>query len=251
MHEINNDFYHDLGEGWYTRRDHPIALLRAENRLRIPWMMHEIQKHWTGPVSVVDFGCGAGMLTNALSQKGHRVSGIDLSEESLWIAKQKDTTQSVDYRCANVYRTPFADASFDVVSAFDILEHVQEPNKLVEEAARVLKPGGLFFFHTFNRNFLSFLLIIKGVEWFVRNTPPNMHVYSLFLRPEELNCLCRNHALRVFQVLGMRPRFLSRSFASLLCTKTVSEHFSFRFCNSLATGYCGTARKENVRTNPE
>ncbi len=247
MSEINNDFYDALGDGWYTKSDHPIALLRAENRLRVPWILKTIREHFVHPISIIDFGCGAGMLTNALSQEGYRVAGIDLSEKSLLIAKQKDATLSVDYRCASIYAAPFPKASFEVVCALDILEHVEKPAKLMQEAARVLKPGGLFFFHTFNRNPLSYFLIIKGVEWCVRNTPPNMHVYPLFIKPKELAALCKESHLEITLMRGMRPKFCSLSFASMLCTRKVSEAFSFCFCKSLATGYCGIARKSETK----
>ena len=156
---INNDFYEELGDGWYTATDHPIALLRAENKVRVPWILSEIGPRKT----VLDIGCGAGILTNALAEKGHTVHGIDLSERSLQVAKTRDATQSVVYKQASGYSLPYPAQTFDVVCAMDLLEHVEEPQKIIAEASRVLKPNGLFFFHTFNRNLLSYLLIIKAV----------------------------------------------------------------------------------------
>ena len=105
--EINNEFYNHLGDGWETARDHPVALLRAENKLRIPWIIETIEKRFSGKITALDVGCGAGFLTNALAKKGHQVTGIDLSENSLAIAKNGDATASVDYRCANAYTLPF------------------------------------------------------------------------------------------------------------------------------------------------
>ncbi|HEY4254745.1 MAG TPA: bifunctional 2-polyprenyl-6-hydroxyphenol methylase/3-demethylubiquinol 3-O-methyltransferase UbiG, partial [Chlamydiales bacterium] len=178
---INNAFYDELGSEWLNRFDHPIALLRAENRTRVPWIVNEIGERVMGPAKVLDVGCGAGLLTNQLSLEGHTVSGVDLSDSSLEVAKRTDTTQNVQYLKANAYCLPFPNETFDVVSAMDVLEHVEEPNCLIAEASRVLKPNGVFFFHTFNRNLLSYLLIIKGVEWCVKNAPKNMHVYPLFI----------------------------------------------------------------------
>jgi 2-polyprenyl-6-hydroxyphenyl methylase/3-demethylubiquinone-9 3-methyltransferase len=235
---INNDFYEGLRESWYTAYDHPIALLRAENAVRIPWILSEIEKN----SSILDIGCGAGLLTNALAKAGHKVAGIDLSPSSLEMAKQQDTAGQIDYRMANAYDLPFPNQSLDVVCAMDVLEHVEEPNLLIAEASRVLKPNGLFFFHTFNRNPLSYLVIIKGVEWCVRNTPPNMHVYPLFIKPDELSELCHRHELQVKKWVGLRPT-INRSFFKLLFTRRVPVDFSFQFSKSLATGYCGIARK--------
>ena len=239
---INNAFYDNLEEGWYSDSNHPVALLRAENAVRTPWIIGEIEKRFANPVSVLDIGCGAGLLTNALAQKGHSVSGIDISESSLETAKRHDATGTVHYETANAYSLPFPDASFDAVCAMDVLEHVEEPHMLVAEASRVLKENGVFFFHTFNRNPLSYLIIIKGVEWCVRNTPKNMHVYPLFIKPEELKIQCRHYDLHVDTLVGLRPS-INPSFFRMLFTRRVPPRFTFRFSKSLATGYCGIAQK--------
>jgi 2-polyprenyl-6-hydroxyphenyl methylase/3-demethylubiquinone-9 3-methyltransferase len=236
---INNDFYEDLEEGWYTASDHPIALLRAENAVRIPWILGEIGENKT----VLDIGCGAGMLTNAFSKEGHTVHGIDLSPSSLEVAIKHDETKKVSYQVANAYAIPYEKETFDVVCAMDVLEHVEEPSLLISEASRVLKPEGLFFFHTFNRNFLSYMLIIKGVEWCVPNAPKNMHVYPLFIKPDELKELCEAHDLGIVTLKGFAPKILAKPFWQMLFSRKVPDTFSFRFSKSLATGYCGFAKK--------
>lgn len=239
---INNAFYDELHDDWYTASNHPIALLRAENQVRNPWIAAEIRKRFPSPVSLLDVGCGAGLLTNALALDGHHVTGIDLSEQSLKIAEQRDQTKKVHYLSANAYALPFPDASFDVVCAMDILEHVENPNTLIQEASRVLKNKGLFFFHTFNRNPLSYIVIIKGVDWCVQNAPKNMHVYPLFIKPKELRRLCENHHLQVENMVGLRPQ-LNTSFFRMLFTRRVPSNFSFCFSKNLSTGYCGIAQK--------
>lgn len=238
---INNAFYETLADHWYTAYDHPIALLRAENQIRTPWILQEIEHK--GPCRLLDIGCGAGLLTNAAALKGHTVYGIDLSEKSLEVAKKYDSTQTVSYQVADALHLPYDNESFDVVCAMDILEHVEDPERLIQEASRVLKLNGLFFFHTFNRNFLSYLLIIKGVEWFVRNAPPHMHVYSLFIRPNELKTFCERHHLLPEKWVGLRPKIRTKAFFKLLLTRIVPSDFRFRFSKDLSTGYCGIARK--------
>jgi len=235
---VNNRFYDELGEGWYSDDNHPVALLRRENAIRIPW----IAKTLSPASALLDIGCGAGFLTNALPKEGHTVTGIDLSEPSLAIAKSRDETQSVRYLTAQATSLPFPDATFDAVCAMDLLEHVEEPQLVIQEASRVLKPRGLFFFHTFNRNLLSYLLIIKGVDWFVPNAPKNMHVYPLFIKPKELAEMCETHRLRLAALHGFRPCF-SRPLWKMLLQRRIPSDLSFRFCRSLQTGYCGYARK--------
>jgi 2-polyprenyl-6-hydroxyphenyl methylase / 3-demethylubiquinone-9 3-methyltransferase len=246
---INNEFYDHLDEGWYTACNHPVALLRAENKLRTPWIIDAVSEHFPTKISVLDIGCGAGILTNALAIEGHQATGIDLSENSLAIAKKFDATGKVLYKRASAYSLPFPAESFDAACALDVLEHVEEPQLLIAEASRVLKPGGLFFFHTFNRNPLSYLIVIKGVEWCVRNTPKNMHVYSLFIKPAELKRYCLDYRLRIKTMIGIRPKFRTRSFWKMIFTREVCKDFTFRFSKSLKTGYCGIAEKVPLAFN--
>lgn len=240
---INNAFYDDLHEMWYESNDHPIALLRAENALRNPWIEKVIEEKIGKTCSILDVGCGGGFLTNYLAKKGHQVFGIDLSEKSLEIAKTSDTTESIHYALASAYELPFPDESFDVVSAMDLLEHVEKPELVIKEASRVLKKGGLFFFHTFNRNWTSYFIVIKGVEWCFSNAPPNMHIYPLFLKPAELDEMCERNQMKVETFLGVRPDFSNASFWKMVFRRKVDPHFRFRFTRSLKMGYSGYAQK--------
>ena len=238
---INNAFYDDLNENWIEGADHPVALLRAENALRNPWIQQILVKNFRYPCKVLDIGCGGGYLTNYLAQKGHIVSGIDLSEKSLKIAQGMDKTGSVEYKRASAYELPYSKGIFDAVCAMDLLEHVENPAKVIAEASKVLKKGGIFFFHTFNRNFLSYCMVIKGVEWCFANTPERMHVYPLFIKPKELSNFCLNHQLQVKEIKGVRPDYFQKPFWKLLFTKKVTPDFRFVFTSSLKTGYSGYA----------
>jgi 2-polyprenyl-6-hydroxyphenyl methylase/3-demethylubiquinone-9 3-methyltransferase len=101
----------------------------------------------------------------------------------------------------------------------------------------------LFFFYTFNRNLLSWLVVIKGVEWFVRNTPKNLHVHRLFIRPDELARMCERSGLRTEDLLGIRPTILSWAFWKMLLTGRVPGELTFQFTRSLKMSYTGMARK--------
>ncbi len=240
---INNTFYDTLDQSWFTAKDHPIALLRAENAIRNPWIAQTIEQIKGPSQTLLDIGCGAGLLSNYCAKLGHLVTGIDLSDSSLALAEKESKNPSTLYIKANAEALPFSDASFDVVSAMDLLEHVESPDLVIKEASRVLKPGGIFFFHTFNRNFLSYIIIIKGVDWFVKNAPKNMHVYPLFIKPKELEAFCLKENLKVENIQGLIPDVFTKAFWKMLSRGEIADDFRFTFCKSLLTGYVGFARK--------
>jgi 2-polyprenyl-6-hydroxyphenyl methylase/3-demethylubiquinone-9 3-methyltransferase len=237
--EVNNAWYDSLDQQWYEAQDNPVALLRAEASHRNPWIAEILG---AAPRTVLDVGCGGGFLANYLAARGHRVTGIDTSAEALEVARRYDRTHGVDYRVGDACALDFPDASFDVVCAMDLIEHVTEPERLVAEAGRVLRPGGLFFFHTFNRTWQAHLIVIKGVEWFVKNTPKDLHVIELFRSPEEVAAMCHRAALEPVEVHGSRPRFRWPLWR-MLATGKVGDDFRFTFTRSIKLGYTGYARK--------
>lgn len=254
---VNNTWYADLGARWYTADDTPIALLRAESRHRNPWIATEIRTQLGPAQRVLDLGCGAGFLANYLAAAGHQVTGIDTTTENLVVAKLHDATRRVAYQVADARALPFPDASFDVVCAMDLLEHVEPPQALIAEASRVLRPGGLFFFHTFNRTWLANLIVIKGVAWFVKNTPKDLHVLHLFHTPAELAAMCAASGLEIGELRGSRPRFRWPLWRMLL-TGRVGDDFAFTFTPSTKLGYTGFARRDqgarlraSIRVTPE
>jgi 2-polyprenyl-6-hydroxyphenyl methylase/3-demethylubiquinone-9 3-methyltransferase len=237
--QVNNEIYAALGDLWYTSEDSPVALLRAESRLLNPWVAAQLGER---RCRILDVGCGAGFLANHLGGLGHDVTGLDVSDDALEVAARHDPRHTVRYQKGDALNLPFEDASFDVVCAMDFLEHLETPERAIAEAARVLRPAGLFFFHTFNRNFLAWLVIIKGVEWFVQNTPPRLHVLRLFLKPTEVAAMCRAHGLGDVKLRGLRPR-VGRAFWRMLATGTVPAGFEFTFTQGMRLGFVGCARK--------
>jgi 2-polyprenyl-6-hydroxyphenyl methylase / 3-demethylubiquinone-9 3-methyltransferase len=240
---VNNAFYDALDERWWSAQDDPVALLRAESRLRNPWVVARMREQLgPRPARVLDVGCGAGFLTTALERAGHDVTGVDLSAESLAVARRHDASGRVRYLEMDAHALAFPAASFDVVCAMDLLEHTERPGAVIEQAARALRPGGLFFFHTFDRNPLSYLIVIKGVEWFVRNTPAHMHVYHLFLRPSEVRAELAANGLGLRECVGVRPR-LAGAFWRMLRSGRVGDDFAFTFTRLTWMGYSGFAVK--------
>lgn len=246
---IDNTIYNELNDRWYSAFDDPVALLRAESKLVFPWIHDTAMKNGlTGPLLIADLGCGGGFIANGLASYGHRVTGIDLSETSLATARKYDSTESVQYMVGDATDCTLSSRSYDLVVSCDVLEHVEEPKKLVSEAYRLLKPGGIFFFHTFDRNFISYLIVIKLVEWLVRNTPKNMHILSMFIKPQELRAWCKKAGFEDFHTIGMRPRLRSLLDRSIF-KRTVPEKLEFTFTSNTWITYAGYAVKSKLNTS--
>lgn len=243
--KINNSIYDDLGSRWVTGQNHPVALLRALHPAKMVWLHNAVPELLSQRLAVLDVGCGAGFLANDLARLGHQVVGLDASSASLDWAEQGDSTQSVDYRVGDAYHLGLPDASFDLVCCMDFLEHVERPGDVIRECARVLKPDGVLALHTFNRNWASHLLAIKMVEWFVPNTPKNMHVIDLFITPDEIRTYCSNAGLGSPQFNGIKPKLTPKSIRSILFERKIPEDFSFKLVPSTRIAYLATARKLN------
>jgi len=239
---VNNEIYKHLGDKWYTGNDY-VALLRAESKTRNPWILNHIYKNNFVDSKVLDIGCGGGLLTNYLSKFNFNVTGIDNQENALHIAKKYDESGSVTYQIADAHQLPYDNETFDIVCSLDLFEHVDDYTKVIKEGVRVLKKNGLFFFHTFNRNFLSWLFVIKGMEWFVKNTPKNLHVYQFFIKPKEIINNFSINGCNCVEIKGLMPKLFSSSFVNLIKNGEVDENFDFSISRNLFTGYIGYVKK--------
>lgn len=240
--EVDNTFYDTYGERWYEAFDDPVALLRAENKAKFPWILNKLRELCPPDIAILDVGCGGGFLSNELARQGYKVTGVDLSPESLEVARRHDLTGKVEYAVADAYKLPYPDQSFDVITAMDFLEHVDRPEEVIMEFSRVLKPNGLFFFHTFNRNPVSWLVVIKFLEWFIKNTPKNMHVIKLFIKPKELQSYCEAAGMEVKKLVGLKP-VLSTIDWNMIKTGVVSRNMEFTLTKGTLLSYMGVAQK--------
>ena len=138
---------------------------------------------------VLDIGCGGGLLSESLAALGAQVTGIDLSEELIEVARMHASRAGlkIDYRHISAEQlADEAPASFDVVTCMEVLEHIPDPEAVVAACARLLKQGGHVFFSTINRNLKSFVFAIVGAEYILRLLPIGSHNYYRLIRPNEL-----------------------------------------------------------------
>ena len=177
--------------------------LHEINPLRLDWI--DARAPLAGK-TVLDVGCGGGILAEAMAARGARVTGIDLGEAPLAVARLhlKESGQQVDYKKVAAedlaHEQPGA---FDVVTCMEMLEHVPDPASTVAACALLVKPGGQVFFSTLNRNPKSWLFAIVGAEYILKLLPRGTHEYLKFIRPSELERMSRHAGLSVREYTGM------------------------------------------------
>jgi 2-polyprenyl-6-hydroxyphenyl methylase/3-demethylubiquinone-9 3-methyltransferase len=155
--------------------------------------------------TALDAGCGGGLLAEAMARRGAAVTGIDLAEAPLAVARLHALRSQVAVRYFASSAEDLAareSASFDVVTCMEMLEHVPDPAAVVEACARLVRPGGWVFFSTINRNPLSWLLAIVGAEYVLRLLPRGTHRWSRFIRPRELLEAAQRHGLVLHEARG-------------------------------------------------
>jgi 2-polyprenyl-6-hydroxyphenyl methylase/3-demethylubiquinone-9 3-methyltransferase len=186
--------------------------LHAINGLRLRFITDRLTG--TAP-RVVDVGCGGGILAEALAKHGARVTGIDLSTLSLKVARQhaERGALAIDYREIDVETLAREEAgTFDAVTCMEMLEHVPEPARVIAACARLLKPGGVAFFSTINRNFKAFAFAIVAGEYILGLLPRGTHSYRKLIRPTEMRAWANAAGLQFNAVASLMYHPLKRSF---------------------------------------
>jgi 2-polyprenyl-6-hydroxyphenyl methylase/3-demethylubiquinone-9 3-methyltransferase len=201
-----------LAHNWWDPNSE-FRALHAINPLRLDWIAREID---LAGKTALDVGCGGGLLAEGLAAKGAHVTGIDLSEKPLDVARlhMLESGLAVDYRQVSAETLARElPGHFDVVTCLEMLEHVPDPQSVLNACCQLLKPGGKAFFSTLNRNPGAFLLAIVGAEYVLNLLPRGTHDYTRFIKPSELARYCRIAGLEPEPPEGLSYNPLTRRCA--------------------------------------
>lgn len=165
---------------------------------------------------VLDVGCGGGILSESMAQRGAEVTGIDMGAAPLKVAKLHglESGVNVTYKQITVEELAAEEPeSYDVVTCMEMLEHVPDPSSIVAACARLCKPGGQAFFSTLNRNPKSYLFAILGAEKVLKLVPEGTHDFKKFIRPSELGSWIRQSGLKNTEICGMTYNPVTKAYS--------------------------------------
>jgi 2-polyprenyl-6-hydroxyphenyl methylase / 3-demethylubiquinone-9 3-methyltransferase len=254
---IDNDVYDREANKWWQTDYSLNLILPLMNPFRLKYSKKIIEQYGIIPCNnkALEVGCGGGIFCEEIAKTGFFTTGIDPSENSILNAAihAKENNLSINYTIGKGENLPFDDKSFDVVFCCDVLEHVHDLPKVVSEISRVLKPGGIFIYDTFNRTLISKLVAIKILQEWKRWAilPSHLHVWEMFIRPDELKALLSFNNLIWKEHRGIKPDISIPKILGYLHQKAVgkltNEEFSQKFrlieCSLIKVSYMGYATK--------
>ncbi len=204
--------FSDLAHRWWDPKSE-FRPLHEINPLRLDWIDRHVGLKGK---KVLDVGCGGGLLSEGMAGRGATVTGIDLSEKALGVARLHllESGRTVDYRHTSAEDLATREAgSYDVVTCLEMLEHVPNPASTIASCAALVKPGGHVFFSTINRNPKAYLLAVIGAEYVLRMLPKGTHDYAKFIKPSELARWAKSVGLELDEVIGMSYNPFAQSYS--------------------------------------
>jgi 2-polyprenyl-6-hydroxyphenyl methylase / 3-demethylubiquinone-9 3-methyltransferase len=207
---VDNQLYNTMASSWWDEGG-CLHILRGLNPARFGYIRRVLVKELgidPRGRKTLDVGCGGGILAEEFAQLGCDVTGIDPSERSIEAARAHARQEglTIDYVPGSGESLPFPDSAFELAYCCDVLEHVNDVGRVIAEVARVLEPGGLFFYDTINRTFRSKLVMIKLFqEWrWTSFMPPDLHDWRMFIKPEELIPILAGNGLQNQGLTGLK-----------------------------------------------
>jgi len=204
--------FNSLASRWWDTEGE-FGALHEINPLRLDWIRQHTK---LAGCKAVDIGCGGGILAESMAAAGAAVTGIDMAEGPLAVARlhRLESGIEVDYRESTAEALAEAEpGAYDVVTCLEMLEHVPDPSQVVRSCAELVRPGGHIFFSTINRSPKSFLFAIVGAEYVLRLLPRGTHEYEKFIRPSELETWSRQAGLELRSSIGMHYNPLTKEYS--------------------------------------
>jgi len=254
--EVNNTIYENAGHNWWADdAGLEITSLRyCLNPVRYGYFRRILNSMNVDSGTILDVGCGGGVLSEEFARDGFRVTGVDPSSKSITAAREHAAMNNLDieYRVESGEALPYADNSFDIVACCDVLEHVGDPGLVIHEVSRVLRNGGVFLFDTVNRTLRSKVLLVKVCQDWVLGIP-NAHVWEKFIKPRELAELLEASGIEVQEMRGIGPQKnlavllfgLLNIYTGRLRGSEVADVFGMRETDDLGMSYMGWAQKRS------
>ena len=206
------DKFGELAHRWWDANSE-FKPLHDINPLRLDWIDDAIGLRGK---RILDVGCGGGLLSEGMAVRGAEVTGIDLSEKPLGVARLHllESGQKVDYRKISVEQlAEEMPGAFDAVTCLEMLEHVPDPASIVSACGHLVKPGGQVFFSTINRNPKAYLFAVIGAEYLLQMLPRGTHDFARFIKPSELTRWCKQAGLEPDELVGMTYNPLTQRYA--------------------------------------
>jgi len=204
--------FNDIAARWWDKTGE-FKPLHDINPLRLNYINSRIDLK---NLNVLDVGCGGGILSESMAELGATVTGIDMGEKALNVAKLHKLESDLDITYQLTTAEEFAtkhENSFDVITCLEMLEHVPDPSSVITACAKMLKPKGHLFLSTINRNPKAFLFAVVGAEYVLNMLPHGTHSYAKFIKPSELSNWCQQANLEIQDLTGMQYNPISRLYS--------------------------------------
>ncbi|MCL9683727.1 bifunctional 2-polyprenyl-6-hydroxyphenol methylase/3-demethylubiquinol 3-O-methyltransferase UbiG [Legionella maioricensis] len=214
-------FSQHANDWWDTQG--PLKTLHDINDIRVAFIAQHINLKG---INVLDIGCGGGILCEALAKAGANVTGIDVADEAIQVAKEhaRENQLTIEYHCTPIEE--FESKKFHVVTCMEMLEHVQNPEVVLKHCKRLLKPTGILFLSTISRTLKAYASAIIAAEYVLNILPKQTHDYHKFIKPSELVAMARSFNLNLIDMKGL-------SYNPILRTTSLSSDVSVNYLLAL------------------